>query len=199
MQNKTRLLAFVLGFAVLVGGAGLLYNRLASGADLDHLGTGQKATTPEQGEQSGQSKEEVPKVPDFTVVDGDGNHVSLSDFIGKPIVLNFWASWCGPCKSEMPDFEQAYQEYGEEIHFLMINCTDGSRETVDSARGYIEKQGYTFPVYYDTQLDASMNYGASSLPMTFFIDREGYGVTYAIGALSRELLEKGIGMVLAAE
>ena len=97
--------------------------------------------------------------PDFTVYDLDGNAVQLSDFIGKPIVLNFWASWCGPCQMEMPDFHEKYLQLGEKVNFLMINMTTG-RETQESAIAFIEKNDYSFPIFYDMQSDAAMTYGA---------------------------------------
>lgn len=115
------------------------------------------------------SSEEEQKImaPDFTVYDADGNEVLLSEYFGKPIVLNFWASWCSPCQMEMPDFHEKYLEIGEDVQFLMINMTDGSRETVEIASEFIEEKGYTFPVFYDTKSDAAMTYGAYSLPTTF--------------------------------
>lgn len=200
-QKKTRLLVLALGLVLLLGGAALLYGRLSQSVESQTMGTQQSATSGSTSESSSaeDSQTEREQMPDFTVVDEKGNPVSLSDFFGKPIILNFWASWCGPCKSEMPDFEEAYLEYGDEIQFLMVNCTDGSRETVEGAKAFIEDQGYTFPVYYDTQLDASITYGASTIPMTFFIDRDGYGAAYARTALSREMLQQGIDMIYPGE
>ena len=139
---------------------------------------------------------ETPKIaaPDFTVYDLDGNEVKLSDFLGKPVVLNFWASWCGPCKMEMPDFEEKYKELGDDVQFLMINLTDG-RETVEIASAFIEGQGYTFPVLYDTASEAAYTYGVYSIPTTYFIDAEGYGIAHAPGAIDGETLQKGIDMI----
>ena len=133
--------------------------------------------------------------PDFTVYDLEGNAVKLSDFIGKPTIVNFWASWCGQCKLEMPDFDEKYQEIGEEIHFVMVNMTDGSQETVKIASTFVEESGYSFPVYYDTDMDAAMTYSVSSIPSTFFIDAEGYMVAWAQGMIDAETLQKGIDMV----
>ena len=96
----------------------------------------------------------------------------------------------------MPDFNQAYLDYGEEVSFLMVNMTDGNRETVESASAFIEEQGYEFPVFYDTDYDAALTYGAYALPTTYFIDAEGYAVAWAQSALSAENLQKGLDMIL---
>ena len=213
-QNKTFFI-LALVFVLLLGGAYVLYQRLAPGFAGDNLTvTGSPAQSeatssasssqPSSNTQSsseGQSAQEetepeLTPAPDFTVYDKEGNEVHLSDFVGKPIVLNFWASWCSPCKSEMPDFNQAYLDYGEEVSFLMVNMTDGAQETVDSASAFIEEQGYEFPVFYDTDYDAALTYGAYALPTTYFIDAQGYAVAWAQSALSAENLQKGLDMIL---
>ena len=204
-KNKT-LLIIALVFVLLLGGADVLYNRLAQDATPDQLAvqgasaagqTEQDADTPQEedkGEEEGQEPEKV-LAPDFTVYDLDGNAVQLSDYIGKPIVLNFWASWCGPCQMEMPDFHEKYLQLGEEVNFLMINMTTG-RETQESAIAFIEKNDYSFPIFYDMQSDAAMTYGAYSLPTTYFIDAEGYAIAQATGAIDAETLQRGIDMIL---
>ena len=140
---------------------------------------------------------EAPQVvaPDFTVYDIDGNEVKLSDYLGKPVVLNFWASWCGPCKMEMPDFNEKHQQLGEDVQFLMINLTDGTTETVEGASAFIASQGYTFPVFYDTSSMAAAMYGISAIPATFFIDAEGHAIAQATGAISGETLQQGIDLI----
>lgn len=138
---------------------------------------------------------ELPLAPDFTVYDADGNAYKLSDFRGKPVVLNFWASWCGPCKMEMPDFNTTYGELGDELHFLMVNMTDGSQETFESASSFIADSGYTFPVYYDTSYEAAIAYSVYSLPTTYFIDQEGHAIAQATGAIDAETLQRGIDMI----
>lgn len=191
MRGKRALFLILLALVLVMGGAYVLYGRLSAGVDTGALAA-------QETEEAGQADEteEQPLAPDFTVYDAEGNAVRLSDYAGKPVVLNFWASWCGPCKSEMPDFDAAYQELGENVQFLMINMTDGSRETVDTASAYVAEQGFTFPVFYDTESEAALAYGAYSLPTTYFIDAEGYAVARGVGALSAEALQQGIDMIL---
>lgn len=190
MEKTLKLLILVVLFIGLIVGAMLLYTMLEDSVDTNML-----ATKPTNTDPSTTTSAPDNAAPDFTVVDRDGNSHKLSDFQGKPVVLNFWASWCGPCKSEMPDFQAAFEKYGDEIHFLMINLTDGVQETVDSASGFIDKQGYTFPVYYDTAISAAMAYGVTSIPVTYFIDSDGNLVAYGSGALDAATLQKGIDMI----
>ena len=142
------------------------------------------------------TEQALPMAPDFTVYDMGGNPVKLSDFIGTPVVLNFWASWCGPCKAEMPDFDEACKALEGKVQFLMVNLTDGNAETVESASGFIAQAGYSFPVFYDTASQAAMAYGVQSIPTTFFIDAQGAAVAYYTGTMPKELLDKGISMIL---
>ena len=165
----------------LIGGASVLYNNLS----MDYA--------PEQMV----TKPAVELAPDFTVMDQDGNQVKLSDFFGKPIVLNFWASWCGPCQYEMPDFEEAYKELGEDVVFLMVNLTDGYSETVTSARAFLEDTGYTFPVYFDIMSDGANTYQVYSIPCTYFLNRDGSVVTKNIGMISGDALRQGIDLIMA--
>lgn len=129
--------------------------------------------------------------PDFTMYDTSENAYKLSSFAGKGIVLNFFASWCGPCKNEMPAFQRAYEEYGSEVQFLMVNLTGWEYNLYDG-KEYIESTSYTFPVYYDLEGTASYVYDFDSIPRTIFIDKNGNISDKHTGMLSYDGLIKGI-------
>ena len=190
MNKKLDLIILVGSLVLVLVLAFSAYNYLSKRVAPDNFAT--LAPTETSGTAATETRE---LAPDFTVYDLDGNSHKLSDFRGKPVVLNFWASWCGPCKSEMPAFDEAYKQYGKSIHFVMVNLTDGYEETVDSASGFVAESGYSFPVYYDTDVNAAMVYGVNSVPVTYFIDSEGYFVAMGQGALSAEVLAKGIDMI----
>ena len=96
----------------------------------------------------------------------------------------------------MPVFQAKYEDYGEEIHFLMVNLTDNEKETPETAYLYVTDQGYTFPIYFDTASEAVSAYGIRSIPTTFFIDADGYAIAQATGAIDAETLQKGIDLIL---
>ncbi|MBO5287324.1 MAG: TlpA family protein disulfide reductase [Clostridia bacterium] len=134
--------------------------------------------------------------PDFRFVNRDGDGLTLKKFRGKPVVLNFWQTTCPPCRAEMPDFENAYLEYGDRIDFIILNVTNGYSQTIEIAYDYIEKMGYTFPVYYDVYGQGAYAYDISTIPATFFIDEEGYLISYARTMLTKDTLQQGIDMIL---
>ena len=190
-----KLLIWVLAFAVVIVGASVLYNRLSGEVELGGIATKPQATE-HTGEAVAETEAQPSLAPDFTVYDLEGNAHKLSDFQGKPVLLNFWASWCGPCQMEMPDFQKFYESHGEKVHFVIVNLTDGQQETVESASAFIAEKGYTFPVYYDTDIDAAMKYGVSAVPVSYFIDAEGRFVAWAQGALTADMLQQGMDMLL---
>ncbi len=182
-----KMVLLVLCFAAMLLFVERLYDNLSGLMEVDGLAT-----------QATQSQEaEKQAAPDFTLYDADGNAHTLSEYRGKPVILNFWASWCGPCKMEMPDFDEKYQEYADQIQFLMVNQTDGSRETVETASAFVEAQGYSFPIYFDSDWSGASAFGVNAIPVTYFIDADGNFVAWQQGALSGEALQTGIDMLLA--
>ena len=91
----------------------------------------------------------LPSAADFRMVDREGNTVRLSDFFGKPILMNFWATWCPPCQSELPYFNEAYAQYGDQIQFMMVDLADGVSETQEGCISFAEEKGYHFPLFFD--------------------------------------------------
>lgn len=182
-MKKEKLFMLILVIVLVFGGAYKLYDELTKDNTVEVAGAETQA---------------VP-AKDITVYNKDGEEVKLSDYIGKPIVMNFWASWCTPCQIEMPEFQKMYETYGEDVEFLMINMTASGGETVDRAHAFVENGGYTFPVFYDTEHDAAATYGASTLPTTFFINAEGYVTGQFVGTINAEQLEIGIQSIFDEE
>ena len=149
-------------------------------------------TEPETDPETEKSEISENHAPDFYMLDSEGNTVNLSDLFGKPIVLNFWASWCPPCKAEMPDFEEAYKS-NPDVQFIMLHCT--AYDTMNDGKQFISDNGYTFPVFFDTTGTGVANYKIESFPTTFFIAANGEIVTYKVGMLYPEELEYGLSLI----
>jgi len=200
-----KLILFILGGAflvLLIAGASAAYSSLSAkyqpGGDFPTIGDKVAVDTTAGAhthDTDAPGDEETVAAPDFTVYDTDGNAVSLSDFAGKPVVVNFWATWCPPCKAELPDFEDAWRKYGEDVAFLFVNLAD-SRDTTEVVEAFMEDGGYEFPLYYDTDGDAAYAYGIYSIPVSLFVDAKGNLEQGYIGALNAEVIESCIGRIL---
>lgn len=196
MNSKTKTLIALLAFAAFIVLAAIAYNILSKKEPApSNLNVVESQGSIEEASSGSSSEEEKTLAPDFTVLDIDGNEIKLSSLFGKPIVLNFWASWCPPCKAEMPEFDKVYAELSEDITFVMVDMVDGQRETLEKGKKHIADKAFKFPVYFDTKQDAAMNYGISSLPTTFFIDKEGYLTVAAEGQIDEKTLREGIGYI----
>jgi thiol-disulfide isomerase/thioredoxin len=208
-MNKKGLLITLVIFLVVLGVAGVLYPKLSAGMQNQQLATVPttepteavtEATQPEKQEETQPETTEPTEpqtvaAPDFTVLDWDGNEVKFSDYLGKPIVLNFWAHWCGPCQMEMPEFNAAYERLGGEVTFLMVH--EGA--AVDDGKDKVTEGGYTFPVVFDVDSSAGNLYGITAFPTTFFIDADGHLQAYYMGAMDANLLQQGIDLIYTAE
>ena len=129
------------------------------------------------------------KATDFTVLNERGQNVQLSDYKGKPVVVNFWATWCGPCLSEMPHFDSAYEEYKKEVQFMMVNLTTWEETTsISYVKDFLNEKGYDFPAFFDAKGKAADAYDIQSIPLTLFIDKNGNLVYEHTGAMSESQL-----------
>ena len=195
-QNKKLGLTLILLCGVIAA-AYLGYNALSqnfSNGNLQPISSSQGASSPEEDAQPDEAaRPERTRAPDFTMTDLDGNTLTLDSLKGKPIVINFWATWCGFCVKEMPDFDTVYKELGDDVTFVMLNVTDGARETREKAEKFYADQGYSFPVYFDDQgLQGTNTYGVTGFPTTYFIDRNGNLAAWAGGMIDKEALRRGI-------
>lgn len=192
MGKKSTLLLGI-GLVIVLAAAGFLYTRLAPTAE-----NGQLADEPAQSQDSSasSSQQQANPAPSFPMEDSQGNTVQLSDFLGdKPVFLNFWASTCPPCKQEMPDIQSLYEQYGDDIQFILVNVGAAMNDTREKAQTYLSEEKFTFPVYYDVDYQAITTYGINSFPFSFFIDAQGNVVTYGKGMLSASLLQKGLNLI----
>lgn len=136
----------------------------------------------------------VLNAPDFTVCDADGKDHKLSDYAGKPIVINIWATWCGPCVGELPNFEKMYKKYGNEVQFMMVDIE--TKSDFEDVSSFISYYGYTFPVFYDWYGSAYKAYGTGYVPVTIAINAKGEIVYNEVGGLSESKLESVIKSAL---
>lgn len=125
--------------------------------------------------------------PDFTLQTLDGESLSLSDLQGQAVVLNFWATWCPPCRAEMPELQAAYEDYGPG-GLVVLGVNQGEDQA--TVKAYQEELNLTFPVVLDTQFEVSETYQINSLPTTFFIDRDGIIREIVVGQMNAALLKQ---------
>ena len=205
-RNTLFIVLLAAALVLLLAGAGALYARLTAEAPApEATAAPQPAVTdapktavtdaPKQAEVAGpQMKADL--APVFTVYTESGEAVRLSDLRGKPAIVNFFASWCGPCRSEMPHFDEAYRMYGEQISFLMVDLCAYGNDTMENARAMVEAGGWSFPVCYDTQGEAVNAYAIRSMPTTIFVSADGTLVAKRIGAMTQaQLLQEIEGLL----
>jgi len=191
MRQKLKIVIGISAFALLFCIAAIAYNAVGKQVKPD------SEALPANSGDTDNSAANKQKAPDFGMIDRNGNNVTLSGIIagGKPVVVNFWASWCPPCKVEMPDFNKVYLEIGGEINFVMVDMTNGRRETVQIGMKYVDDNKFSFPVYFDTKQEGAYAYGIRAIPTTLFIDREGYIVTGVQGAIDEKRLRRDIELI----
>lgn len=134
------------------------------------------------------------KAPDFNLKDQYGVIHSLENYKGKVIFLNFWATWCPPCKKEMPDIENIYKEYGENKKDVVILGVNSEKE--NEAKKFLKDKGYTFPTVIDENSEVMRKYFIQAFPTSFVIDKEGNVYGYVMGGLTKEQIKQVIEEVL---
>lgn len=194
MNSKQKWILLFVGLVVLIILAAVTYNALLETRISPETPKSSIQTPPtaQNTEQTSPTTGKLDNPIDFSITDSNGNEVSVSDFYGKPIVINFWASWCPPCKAELPDFEKVYAEVQGEVVFMMVDLVDGSRETLEKGAIFWHNNSYTMPVFFDLTGEASNLLKISAIPTTIFLDRDGLLISKNTGMITEEVLRQGI-------
>ncbi|TYQ15287.1 UNVERIFIED_CONTAM: peroxiredoxin [Acetivibrio alkalicellulosi] len=187
MSNKIKAILWTASLVLLIGASYIIYNNMDVSSEIRDIDYGQS----QESEENKSNASNRMMAPDFTLTDFEGNETSLSDYRGKIVILNFWASWCPPCIAEMPDFDDANKELlqGDDAVILTVNLTNGFRgETEKTAKDFIDRNNFTLPVLLDKEGVAAQKYSVRSIPTTYIIDREGKIITYHIGQIDKKTI-----------
>ena len=134
------------------------------------------------------------RVPDFSLDTPDGGTFRLSDYRGQAVVLNFWATWCGPCRAEMPDLQAIHDDHAEDGELVVIGINE--QESADAVLGFANELELSFPMALDSVAGVFEAFGIIGLPGTFFIDADGVLRARVLGQLHGELLDEGLASIL---
>ncbi|MCL2372728.1 MAG: TlpA family protein disulfide reductase [Defluviitaleaceae bacterium] len=181
MNKKLKALVIAGCMAVILAGAFSIYHFTDLGRDID---------TAVVFDNTG-----LEQAADIIFTDVYGNEIFLSDFFGQPIVLNFWTTWCPNCVRQSPYFEALYQKKGDEIKIIKINLIDGRRETWQTVEAFMYNNNYSFPLFFDTTQTASFTYNARTIPVTHFINPDGYIVASEGGLLTEESMARNVARI----
>ena len=207
-------LLIVMGILTLTGAAGSISADLAAisgtvqeapAAPQEDVSSGgdQDAGGETGGQAQGDAESPVVPAPDFTLTDQFGNSHTLSDYEGQTVFLNFWATWCGPCKMEMPDIQALYEEWGENAGDLVVlgvaGPDIGQEGSAEDIAAFLEENGYTYPVVMDDTGALFYQYGISAYPTTFMIDTAGNVFGYVQGAVSREIMDDIVDQTMTGQ
>ena len=178
---------------VLLGLAGYaIYQQF--GKEKVEIVDNQEQSTKDEKEVIAQNGIEIGKVaPDFELSKLDGTKVKLSDLKGKKVIVNFWATWCGPCQREMPDMQEFYNKYQKDVEILAVNYTasEGS-EGKEKVRKFAEEKGVTFPILLDTDIKVTTTYKVIMIPTSYFVDTNGVIQDKFIGPMTVQEMEKRV-------
>ena len=211
MSSKTKAILSIIVFIALLGGLKLFYDsqtknpviaglegnpRTTASAGPEQTGgltQGTAATSLEATDTATQTRKTLP-LPDITVYDAEGNPVKLSSFQGKKLVINAWASWCGPCKAEMPDFMKLDQEAGD-YQVVMVNIP-GGLETRENSDKFLKDNDLAFThMMYDEGLELAMALEITSIPTSIFVDGDGNIHYYQQGMMSKMQVQDALATI----
>jgi len=152
---------------------------------------------PRVGSVNGAKQAEVGQLaPNFTLQSLGGTDISLSDYIGRPVLINFWATWCAPCRREMPELVQAYNEHENE-GFVILAVDLAHQDDIDAVEAFVEEFEMTFPVLLDETGEVSDElYNLIGLPMSVFINREGHIVRIYVGLMLPDQIDEFVNEIL---
>lgn len=189
MKNHMDMIKKFGGIILIISGLVMFFNGFTNNMNASKMKNQNKI----ENSQSEPSEEEKIEAVEFTLYDQYGKEHKLSDYKGKTVFLNFWATWCPPCKGEMPYIEELYKEYNKNRDDVIIlgvaspNLgSEGSKEDIEK---FLNEEGYTFPVVFDEGGSQIYQYGISSFPSTFIIDKDGYITKYVPGAMDKETMK----------
>ena len=144
---------------------------------------------------SEEAEQEVIPAPDFTIMGSDGNDVTLSDYKGKVVFINFFTTWCKYCKEEMPAFEAAQEKYKDDLKIILVDVTmDANELPVDEVIAWYEEQGYSMTMGLDVDGALMQYYYVPAYPTTYFVDRDGNLIAYYPGAMNADIIDQVMEM-----
>lgn len=153
----------------------------------------QTAASDENGDKEETGIEQGDLAPDFTLPSLEGKSKKLSDFRGKKVIINFWATWCGPCKAEMPEMQTYYEKHkGQDFTILGVNMTD-TEKSKSGIKPFAKEYGVTFPVVLDTKGKVMSTYQVTGFPTSYFIDKQGVIQYKLVGAMNKDMIHKVVG------
>ncbi len=166
----------LMGVVVILGGVWIIINRVPTG---NAAASGELAPAPVKGHPA----------PEIVLTSTDGQEIRLSDFQGKPVLLNFWATWCPPCRAETPDLQATHREIGDKLVIIGVNMTSQDGGDVEA---FLREFGVTYPVVLDPDGTAARAYNILGLPTSVFIDRNGIVQEVFTGAVNKAYIESKV-------
>ena len=198
--NKRGVIIAAIALALVLIGAGAAYvvlsgQRTSASSSSATSSASSSASADAPASSSGANKA-APQLADYdaTVYTPDGGEVKLSQIAdGKPLVINFWATWCPYCVKEFPDYKTLISEFGDSVSFAFVDAPGSKGETVEKAQEWLAQNGYEdFPAYYDNDLEASVNFGARSLPTTVVVAANGEIQGASAGAIDLQRMRNAL-------